>query len=459
MTILFGVGTSAETNNSASVTSGAITTQSSGSLFIAVNSAQGTIGISDNKSNTWVVGGAQNFSGTNGITKLWYVQNATGGAGNTFSGSQTGGAGPLIMVGEWKGCALTGGPHASSVTELSASGSNSVVGPSVTTTLPGCLIVTVMVGAIFTGPVTPTSANGTVVESLTLNGINVGGAMSWYVSGAAGSYNDTLTFPGMSFYDFAVYTFAFAPGGGGNNAGYIYSPGPGIQPAPSTTQFRSSPRARLVNKVLVYQGSGGLVFGGSATSQTFANVPVSPSQVYNTGPGIRPFSPAQFWPSTRSNFALNQRIVVAQGGLSFGSTSAVDTVRTKTGAGGISFGGTGVSARHTVRSTAGGIVFGGTAATAFNQGGGQLFNYTMVGGMTFGGSVTMSSLNVQVLRYTMSGGLNTGGTAAQLSKVVYVSSGGIVFSGTAGMLGIHPGAGGSSSHQNRRFFIPIHRGH
>lgn len=204
----------AETHNAATLTSGAITTASTGGpLFVAVNVGQGTVGIADSNANTWIVGASQNFNGTSGITHFWYVQNATGGAGNTFTGTQTGGAGPIFLVASFLGCALTGGPHASAFAELSGSVA-AVTGSAVTTTVAGCLIVTVMTGDNFPSLVTPTSTNGTVTDAFLTNGNAVAGALSWFVAGAPGSYSDTLTFSGQTAYDFACYTFAFAPAGG-----------------------------------------------------------------------------------------------------------------------------------------------------------------------------------------------------------------------------------------------------
>lgn len=213
MAITLGVHTKAESHNAPSLTSAGITTQASGSLFVAVNVGQGTVGISDSNSNTWVLGASQNFNGTNGITHFWSVQNATGGGGNTFTGTQTGGAGPQFLIAEFLGCALSGGPNVSNFAELSGSVA-AVTGPSVTTTVAGCLIVTVMVGDNFPALVTPSSANGAVTDAFATNGNGIAGALSWFVAGAAGSYNDTLTFSGQTAYDFACYTFAFAPAAG-----------------------------------------------------------------------------------------------------------------------------------------------------------------------------------------------------------------------------------------------------
>lgn len=204
----------AETNNSASLTSSAITTAATGGpLFVAVNVGQGTVGIADSKTNTWIVGASQNFNGTNGITHFWYVQNATGGTGNTFTGTQSGGAGPQFLVASFLGCALSGGLNASNFTELAGS-TAAVTAPSVTTTVAGCLIVTVLVGGAPT-LITPTSANGSVTDAFSTNGNNVSGALSWFVAGAPGSYSDTLTFAGQTAFDYAMYTMAFAPASSG----------------------------------------------------------------------------------------------------------------------------------------------------------------------------------------------------------------------------------------------------
>lgn len=266
MSITLGVSTEVETNNTPSVTSGAITTQVTGSTYIGVNAGQGTVNISDSKANTWVVGASQNFNGTNGITHLWYVQNAIGGSGNTFTGTQTGGAGPLLMVGEFIGAALSGGPNASNFQEISGS-TAAVTGLSVTTTVANCMIVTVMVGANAPAIVTPTSANGAVVTSYTTNGLNVAGAMSWFVAGAPGAYHDVLTFAGQTAYDFATYTFAFAPaggGGGGATQGYVAAPGNPDLSAPSNVfQFLG------VNSSIPPPSNGDVTIGLNGQAATF----------------------------------------------------------------------------------------------------------------------------------------------------------------------------------------------
>lgn len=311
MAITLGVSTEVESNNAASVTSGAITTQATASTFVGVDAGQGTVSISDSKANTWVVGASQNFNGTNGITHLWYVQNATGGSGHTFSGAQTGGAGPLLMVGEFIGAVLSGGPNASNFQEVSGS-TAAVTGLSVTTTVANCVIVTVMVGSNFPTIVTPTSTNGAVVTSYTTNGINVAGAMSYFIAGAPGSYNDTLTFAGQTFYDFAAYTFAFAPaggGGGGATQGYVAAPGNPDLSAPSNVfQFLG------VNSSIPPPSNGNVTIGLNGQAATFTPGQLGAQLSIGLLGQLAAFTPGTFTPGLSVSM-LGQAATFASGSL------------------------------------------------------------------------------------------------------------------------------------------------
>jgi hypothetical protein len=212
MTITVGVHAKAESNNAASVTTGSLTTQASGSLFAMVVEGQGTIGNSDSKTNTWTTQGSQPFNGANGKGSLFFVQNATGGAGNTFTGTQSGGAGPWLVMAEFLGAAISGGPNAFSSSNPSG-GVTTVAAPSVVTTVANCLILTCIMGASNV-LVTPSSLNGTVLDALSTNADGIAGAFSWFLAGAPGTYSDTFTFAGQTFFDMAAYTIAFAPAGG-----------------------------------------------------------------------------------------------------------------------------------------------------------------------------------------------------------------------------------------------------
>lgn len=303
----------AETNNSASLTSSAITTAAA-PLLVMVNVGQGTVGNSDSKANTWVLGASQNFNGTNGITHFWYVQNATGGTLHTFTGTQSGGAGPQFLVASFLGCALSGGLNASAFTEL-ANTTASVTGPTVTTTVAGCLIVTVMVGGAPT-LITPTSANGAVTDAFSTNGNNVSGALSWFVAGAPGNYSDTLTFAGQTNFDYAMYTMAFAPAAGAVIAGpgYVSTPGPGISPS-ARLQFRASRRSTdiILPPPVVVPNVGYLAQSGPSLASPFnvnqfrgfpfstfiAPPPIIPplqlGYVRKPGPGVSPSKRDQFF--------------------------------------------------------------------------------------------------------------------------------------------------------------------
>lgn len=261
MAITGGIHTLGEAHNSPSFTSPGKNTQATGSLLVAVNVGQTVVGISDSNSNTWTLGASQNFNGTAGITHFWYVQNAVGGTGQTFTGTQTGGAGPQFLIGEFLGCALSGGPNASNFAELSGSVA-AVTGPAVTPTVDGCLIVTVMVGDNFPALVTPASANGTVTDAFSTNGNGIAGAMSWFVAGAKNvPYSDTLTFSGQTAYDFSCYTFAFAPGSG--TPAVAWRPQATILPGrgPGKTRFFRATRSFNTLQIGALVGDADLVFG------------------------------------------------------------------------------------------------------------------------------------------------------------------------------------------------------
>lgn len=106
--------------SAASVTTTAVTT-TSGNLLVAVVTCFGNhIGatpVSDSKGNTWVQALAS-VGTTNGFAAMYYVANATGGAGHTFTFTPTANDFNAITVFEISGAALSSvlGSTASAVT-------------------------------------------------------------------------------------------------------------------------------------------------------------------------------------------------------------------------------------------------------------------------------------------------------------------------------------------------------
>lgn len=418
MAITGGIHTLGEAHNSPSVTSPAKNTQPTGALLVAVNVGQTVVGISDSNSNTWTLGASQNFNGTAGITHFWYVQNAVGGTGQTFTGTQTGGAGPQFLIGEFLGCALSGGPNASNFAELSGSVA-AVTGPAVTPTVDGCLIVTVMVGDNFPALVTPASANGTVTDAFSTNGNGIAGAMSWFVAGAKNvPYSDTLTFSGQTAYDFSCYTFAFAPGSG--TPAVAWRPQATILPGrgPGKTRFFRATRTFGTNQIGVLVGAADLVFGqtgvvtgAGALTGTSALVIGETGAV--TGAGSLAGTSALVIAETGA--LTGSGVLAGTSALVFGQTGSL-TQGALAGTSALVFGQTGVM------TGAGALV--GTAALAFNQTG------VLTGAGVLAGS---SALVINETGATTGAGALSGSSALAFGETGALTGAGVL-SGTSALL-------------------------
>jgi len=213
--ITLGVHAKAESPFSSSLTTSAVTTQATGSTLVAFAFGGNIPSISDSKSNTWntPTGGNQSFNGGFGHAVISYVQNATGGSSHTFTASSSGG-GLQIMVLELIGAVTTGGYDAFAVSNPTG-GTTTVATPSITTVAANAAVVACAGGASSTNNA-PTSANGTVVDSI--SGANfVTGGDSWFIKATAGSTSDTLTFSTQTSYDMAAFTISFAPASTGSS--------------------------------------------------------------------------------------------------------------------------------------------------------------------------------------------------------------------------------------------------
>jgi hypothetical protein len=97
--------------SAASVTTAAVTTTASGSLFIVgiacFTNKIGATPITDSKGNTWTQALGSTGSGANGYIAIFYSANATGGASHTFTFTPTSSDFIAIGVLEVQGAALS----------------------------------------------------------------------------------------------------------------------------------------------------------------------------------------------------------------------------------------------------------------------------------------------------------------------------------------------------------------
>lgn len=206
----FGIHTKAENVNGATVTTGAQTTQATGSTLVVFGVGNHAVTVTDSKSNTWTVpaGGNQGFNTPNGQSVCAYCQNATGGTGHTFTVTQSGGSGPSIEVVEIIGAVTSGGPDAFAAANP-AGGTATVSGPGITTVADGAAVLTFMAGASNVNSVA-TASTGTILD--TISGANfVTGADSSQIKTTHGAANDTFTFSAQTFFDMVTYNISFAP--------------------------------------------------------------------------------------------------------------------------------------------------------------------------------------------------------------------------------------------------------
>lgn len=155
-------------------------------------------------------------------------------------------------------------------------------------------------------------------------------------------------------------------------------------------------------------------FGGSVTAE-YAYI--------NAGPGDFSYGPLNFLISVTNDY-----VYAGSGGIAFGGVATTGMAHDYpyTGGGGLSFGGAAAtSVQHSHPYTgSGGLAFGGSATTSVQH----AHPYTSSGGITFSGTAVVARTVTHP--YAGSGGLTFGGEA-DTGKFVYYGSGGLTFGGAA----------------------------
>lgn len=243
--------------------------------------------------------------------------------------------------------------------------------------------------------------------------------------------------------------------GSDNTETYMLIILPRVLSAQEIRQFEDDPWSAIAPRIatlpvaagsnFTYTGSGGLQFGGAATTAYTGNFSA-------TGAGGLQFG------GTASTAFTAAYSAVGSGGLQFGGAAGAtfDTGYAYTGSGGLQFGGSATTTYTAAFAVtgAGGLQFGGTAATSYTA------NYaaTGSGGITFGGSAAASfDTGFSV---TGSGGIAFGGAAAaQVGSANYLAtgSGGLNLGGAAaveftpfGVIVASSGGGGGGGSRRRR---------
>lgn len=165
-----------------SVTTTGVTTQATGSTFVAcVGAFTNTIGaspVTDNKGNTYVAAiGSQ--GSTEGWGAIFYCENASGGAGHTFTFTPTGSDFISITVVEITGAAVSSAltsTNFSTATGLTHVTGNVTAGASAPEVLIACVVLSRVVDGVGTTAYPALVLNG-MIASGSAEGMTVAGRL------------------------------------------------------------------------------------------------------------------------------------------------------------------------------------------------------------------------------------------------------------------------------------------
>lgn len=224
--IAIGISEAKATTAGATATTAAVTTQASGSVFVVCytfDSAATFTSITDSKSNSWSIIGSE-INASNHKSRMYYVENATGGSSHTFTG--TNGSASLdcsIWVIEITG-ALTSG-------SLDQSGSRSdttspfTLAAGLLTTQNDEALVTFVCGNSGSNPATHAESGlgASTVQDQLNNGTNSWtGASATEIKSSTGTYNPSWTESGATAAHVWFATFKAAGDAAGiTNAGSL----------------------------------------------------------------------------------------------------------------------------------------------------------------------------------------------------------------------------------------------
>jgi len=170
MTLALGVNAKGHiAGNNVTVTTNAVTTQTSGSGFVLLFISKGGApsGVSDSKGNTWTqLGSTVNYSFSSLWASVWYCLNGAGGSSHTFTGTQPGFADASIFAQEitTSGLGLAIDNSGSIVTDSASPFTNTI-----TTVAAATAIVALLAGESASNPATHAVSGGSFAIKADVN--------------------------------------------------------------------------------------------------------------------------------------------------------------------------------------------------------------------------------------------------------------------------------------------------
>lgn len=231
MSLAAGVASKGATAAGTSQATGSVTTQATGSLLIAGELFQSTAtfsSIADSKSNAYTqLGTEQNFATGNGRARLYYKENAAGGASHTATFTNVGSAAITDFFGEFTG-ALTAGALDGTVQQVNDSASPFTL--AITPSAGNRLLVALFGGDSGSNPATHAESSGFTIIS---NADETNGASFWtgclayriVVGDGTTVFTASFTETGGSSCSIILAAFKEAPSNGGRPIGSLMGPG------------------------------------------------------------------------------------------------------------------------------------------------------------------------------------------------------------------------------------------
>lgn len=210
MAIALGSNAKGNISSASSGTTGAVTTQASGSTFyIAVFDANANLTVSDSKGNTYTQVGTDQTAGT-GIAQLWRCENGTGGTNHTFTVTFGAGTGD---------CAFYGGEITGAATASFDQTAQALDGSSpFTVTTPTLSQADELILCLVGTDITATWAESTgftIIDKEENTGLYWASAIAYKIVAATTAVTPSWTHGGAGDTALVVGTFKQASGGGG----------------------------------------------------------------------------------------------------------------------------------------------------------------------------------------------------------------------------------------------------
>lgn len=274
MALAIGVSSKGTTSSGTSQATGSVTTQASGSLLITGELFQSTAifsTVADSKSNTYTqLGSEQSFATATGKARLYYKENAVGGASHTATFTNTGAANPITdFFAEFTG-ALTVGALDGTVQQVNDSSSPFTL--AITPSAGNRVLVALFGGDSASNPATNAESSGFTVIA---NANETNGASFWtgclaykiVVGDGSTAFTASFTETGGSSCAIILASFKEAPS---NSMGAQRGSGPGYGPlkrilAKPTRSFTSS----AANLSLSIDTAGSITLAGQSTTLSF----------------------------------------------------------------------------------------------------------------------------------------------------------------------------------------------